>query len=420
MKKRIMAFFALTALALSGCSIGYAKPGDPDYIGDSGLKVTEPDPIYTVDPIYNADNEKIGEIEYSSLLYLIDSNIIYYKTVRVKDRKNIDIYSYNIESGESEKLGTIENWSFLNTNNSEYTDGHLYILATTGEYLSEDKSEQSIFDIDINGKSIEKIYSVSNSSIYNIMTVSGGKAYIGVCDDIGTSVIEAFDLKTKEQQILPPSFKYDPNLKTGETIRYITSDEENIYLLRVKRASDMTVDIYIDTYDKTFNFIGSKEFFPDLGYEFELPQDFNLLMQERFAVVYYFRIIGGYAYYENRGMLQCLQKLKDGEYISLLKSPRFKWITNCSEGRFNFISDVNRDKAKKESENIIYSIEADGSIKKASLCTDDKRYGFTYAMCNSTGDVLADLANEYTESGEETDHRLYYFKNSELEFSEIS
>ena len=41
-------------------------------------------------------------------------------------------------------------------------------------------------------------------------------------------------------------------------------------------------------------------------------------------------------------------------------------------------------------------------------------------MCNSTGDVLADLANEYTKSGEETDHRLYYFKNYELEFSEIS
>ena len=49
MKNRIMALFALAALALSGCSFGNAKPGDPGYIGDSGLKVTEPDPIYTVD-----------------------------------------------------------------------------------------------------------------------------------------------------------------------------------------------------------------------------------------------------------------------------------------------------------------------------------------------------------------------------------
>ncbi|WP_124100367.1 hypothetical protein [Ruminococcus sp. Marseille-P6503] len=419
MRKHILSAFIISSVILSGC---YAQPGDEGYIGDpyTGKRRSV---SYSSTSIYNSRNEIIGEIDYSQLLYMTDGNIIYCKYGSNYDAySNMELYLYNIDSNTSQLLGVIEDWSFLNKNNSWAADGHLYLLVTTGDYISEDKSKQEVYDVDLNQQSVKSIYTVKNPTTYNTMTIAEDKLFISSTDKKGTFLIESYDLKSMESSIMQPSFTYDEESSSGEVIRYITYDEENIYLLRVKREASGDTFVYIDKYDNNFNFISSKEFEPELDYGFDPSDNYDLIMEQRFDVAMCFRVFGDYFYYENRGMIQCMQKLENDEFKSVFRSPYLKWITNCdADGQVNMIFNVERNDVKQKNKNMIYSIdEKTDTIKSAEFVLFDKKYCINDAITDSEGNIFAEVRNGFAESQELDDYRLYYIKNSELDFAETN
>ena len=111
-------------------------------------------------PIYNKNNETIGQINHYGSLIQTNDSIVYTKipTDKVNSITEIDYYRYMLDTKQDIKLGTINNWAQQSTE-SVCLDEHLYLLITTGEVSDEQNRTVKLLDIDLKNNSIKVVLS---------------------------------------------------------------------------------------------------------------------------------------------------------------------------------------------------------------------------------------------------------------------
>lgn len=92
---------------------------------------------YTPVSIYNAKNEKIGELEQSGQIFPTDDGFVY--SVRVDDRigikasggtSDMEYYLYTASTGEKVKIGSVDNW-YTQSNRIVLLQNHLFFFVVT-------------------------------------------------------------------------------------------------------------------------------------------------------------------------------------------------------------------------------------------------------------------------------------------------
>lgn len=97
--KKIPALLLVLAMVLSlGACAG---PEEISSQANKGGEVFSPVYPYAAVPIYNAQNEKIGELEQSGKIFPTEGGLVY--TKRAGDREAMEYYQYTASTGESVK-----------------------------------------------------------------------------------------------------------------------------------------------------------------------------------------------------------------------------------------------------------------------------------------------------------------------------
>ena len=105
MKKVLALLLVLTvALGLGAC----AGPEEISSQANRGGESFSPVYPYAAVPIYNAQNEKIGELEQSGKIFPTEGGLVY--TKRAENREAMEYYQYTASTGESVKIGSVQDW----------------------------------------------------------------------------------------------------------------------------------------------------------------------------------------------------------------------------------------------------------------------------------------------------------------------
>lgn len=352
-------------------------------------------------PIYNKNNETIGQINHYGSLIQTNDSIVYTKipTDKVNSITEIDYYRYMLDTKQDIKLGTINNWAQQSTE-SVCLDEHLYLLITTGEVSDEQNRTVKLLDIDLKNNSIKVVLSEEGGFPYNSMVGVEDKLFIAKVLSNG-SCIEEYNIKTNKTQTL---IKFDFNDKTtvGETIRQISADENTIALMMlVKEAAD-SVKLRVDVYDHNLNYIKSVDVTDISSEPNELRQGISN-----------FQYSNGLFYYENFSSTRFLGEISNNQILKTIE-------TNDT---FAMALETENNKTKlfyqsfSPNNNYLYLWNMrDKTLLKSEFYADNTKYYIINMTRSSNDDCLITMYYRSNSSGEKLTPRLYYVNLADLKF----
>lgn len=352
-------------------------------------------------PIYNKNNETIGQINHYGSLIQTNDSIVYTKipTDKVNSITEIDYYRYMLDTKQDIKLGTINNWAQQSTE-SVCLDEHLYLLITTGEVSDEQNRTVKLLDIDLKNNSIKVVLSEEGGFPYNSMVGVEDKLFIAKVLSNG-SCIEEYNIKTNKTQTL---IKFDFNDKTtvGETIRQISADENTIALMMlVKEAAD-SVKLRVDVYDHNLNYIKSVDVTDISSEPNELRQGISN-----------FQYSNGLFYYENFSSTRFLGEISNNHILKTIE-------TNDT---FAMALETENNKTKlfyqsfSPNNNYLYLWNMrDKTLLKSEFYADNTKYYIINMTRSSNDDCLITMYYRSNSSGEKLTPRLYYVNLADLKF----
>ena len=259
-------------------------------------------------PIYNKNNETIGQINHYGSIIQTNDSIVYTKipTDKVNSITAIDYYRYMLDTKQDIKLGTINNWAQQSTE-SVCLDKHLYLLITTGEVSDKQNRTVKLLDIDLKNNSIKVVLSEEGGFPYNSMVGVEDKLFIAKVLSNG-SCIEEYNIKTNKTQTL---IKFDFNDKTtvGETIRQISADENTIALMMLVKETADSVKLRVDVYDHNLNYIKSVDVTDISSEPNELRQGISN-----------FQYSNGLFYYENFSSTRFLGEISNNQILKTIET----------------------------------------------------------------------------------------------------
>ena len=352
-------------------------------------------------PIYNKNNETIGQINHYGSLIQTNDSIVYTKipTDKVNSITEIDYYRYMLDTKQDIKLGTINNWAQQSTE-SVCLDEHLYLLITTGEVSDEQNRTVKLLDIDLKNNSIKVVLSEEGGFPYNSMVGVEDKLFIAKVLSNG-SCIEEYNIKTNKTQTL---IKFDFNDKTtvGETIRQISADENTIALMMlVKEAAD-SVKLRVDVYDHNLNYIKSADVTDISSEPNELRQGISN-----------FQYSNGLFYYENFSSTRFLGEISNNQILKTIE-------TNET---FAMALETENNKTKlfyqsfSPNNNYLYLWNMrDKTLLKTEFYADNTKYYIINMTRSSNDDCLITMYYRSNSSGEKLTPRLYYVNLADLKF----
>lgn len=352
-------------------------------------------------PIYNKNNETIGQINHYGSLIQTNDSIVYTKipTDKVNSITEIDYYRYMLDTKQDIKLGTINNWAQQSTE-SVCLEEHLYLLITTGEVSDEQNRTVKLLDIDLKNNSIKVVLSEEGGFPYNSMVGVEDKLFIAKVLSNG-SCIEEYNIKTNKTQTL---IKFDFNDKTtvGETIRQISADENTIALMMLVKEDADSVKLRVDVYDHNLNYIKSVDVTDISSEPNELRQGISN-----------FQYSNGLFYYENFSSTRFLGEISNNQILKTIE-------TNET---FAMALETENNKTKlfyqsfSPNNNYLYLWNMrDKTLLKTEFYADNTKYYIINMTRSSNDDCLITMYYRSNSSGEKLTPRLYYVNLADLKF----
>lgn len=352
-------------------------------------------------PIYNKNNETIGQINHYGSIIQTNDSIVYTKipTDKVNSITAIDYYRYMLDTKQDIKLGTINNWAQQSTE-SVCLDKHLYLLITTGEVSDKQNRTVKLLDIDLKNNSIKVVLSEEGGFPYNSMVGVEDKLFIAKVLSNG-SCIEEYNIKTNKTQTL---IKFDFNDKTtvGETIRQISADENTIALMMLVKETADSVKLRVDVYDHNLNYIKSVDVTDISSEPNELRQGISN-----------FQYSNGLFYYENFSSTRFLGEISNNQILKTIE-------TNDT---FAMALETENNKTKlfyqsfSPNNNYLYLWNMrDKTLLKSEFYADNTKYYIINMTRSSNDDCLITMYYRSNSSGEKLTPRLYYVNLADLKF----
>ena len=201
-------------------------------------------------PVCTEQGSEIGFVDIrDGLATLTPQGIVYSRADTVgealslgADIERMDYFLFDPETGESRLLGSIGEFEYECGFSRVLHDGHLYVLASTGNVYEDGQCVQKIFDIDLKACTMSEIYSGLDPTVYGGMALLGGELFF--IQGSGRRVT-ALDLKSGSTRTAV-EYSFDDAGSSGELIRQLCADGGSLCLLRLKMSGESDVGLYID------------------------------------------------------------------------------------------------------------------------------------------------------------------------------
>lgn len=344
--------------------------------------------------IYNAQNEKIGKIEYDGFAVPINGGLVYSKDSPVEAEWEYHLYTF--ATGESVKLGSVQN-CYMQPTLGVLLQEHLFFFVITSE---KEGQVLRLMDLDLESHTMSERYSEAGDFYVNSMAGEGNRLLFGLVDGNETYVQE-YNLSTNERKTLK-SFSFDDIKGRGDAVRFVYTDGDTISLVVMDHTEDF-VQLRVDVYDKEMNFLKSRDISGISERETELRQRVLNFVYTNDFVIYQnsssTRFVGRAT---DAGLEKCmdtdiLQKIA----FDMVLTPSTKLVY-----RSNYET------------NDLYLIDTKtGSVKESSFFAENKNYVFSHIMRGTNGDLLIRMGGSDPSTGQKLPYRLYYVSESDLHFS---
>ena len=410
--KKILAFllFLVMVLGLGAC----AGPEEPSSQKEksavegntaaqgSTAEVTLISPDEPI-PIFNAKNEKIGELEQAERIFPTDGGFVYAKWTDKRDE--MEYYLYTVSTQESIKIGSVENW-FIQSDESVFLQNHLFFYVVTA---TDDGNVLRLLDLDLENRTMSEVCSEAGGNYYIPMTGAGDRLFMAKAEENGTCIQE-YNLSTKELHTLK-SFSFDEAKEEGETVKdlYAEGDTLSVLLLVKKNTKEDTAEgivtpsqLRVDVYDKDMHLLKSRD-----------VSDVSEEDTERDQLVTSFVYSGNLLYYQNNSSAQFFGKVLDNSLAMLMYPDNTLRMAHEAAQ----VSETKLVYRPYDGENALYLFDMKtGEMKESSFFADDKAYEIQNVYRDTSGNVWIRMATR-DPSTEVKLTRLYYVQKSDLDFS---
>ena len=368
--------------------------------------------------VVDKDGKHIGEIPFNSGMTLTNNGIFY--TTSISGTTSPDTIAVGLNEGEKDVVvyhlydtKTDKSCSFGSIPDQDYEAGYcrtelngkLYTLITTGNAMDKEPDPLLIAEFDLTEHTINQYKISDNGFPYTAMAAVNGKLLILNHDqtDVLHDKLYLFDPKSKQtEQVM----QYELNGNTGDTIRSMYSDGENIYILRLHFEGDNNVAMLLDTYDLDLKKLSEK----DISAMLKESAGKNLVSEdlpnEMKQMVSRFMVLNEkYVYYENFSTTRFLGNVEDGKLFSETEGSGDMFIVSSGSGAPFFYCIFGGGM----NENSIYEWK-NGTLEKTVFKADDDRYYITAASRSPDGKTLIQVAYTNPEDRNDTlPTKIYYY-----------
>lgn len=310
-------------LVFTGCKANIV-PVDISSDKDLATVESSSDKDNTADPLNNIqirDNKGnvLSGIQASDVGMLTPKGVFYLKG------NEYHLLRTDEENKEDVLLAKYDDLSYETSYSRTFLEGKLYTLAVTGNITGSDPFTLWLLEFDLNEGKAERYKISDNGFPYSSLTSFNGKIIIFFHDqkETLTDRIVEFDPKTgKTSEIMTYDLDKDLN---GESARSLCSENDRLYILKLKFKGSSDISMYVDVFDSTYKKISEldvtetvKEGMADCIYTSEASQ----LMNEMSQHVSAFRVIDGrYLYYQNFSVVRCITDLENGKCLYGIPEP---------------------------------------------------------------------------------------------------
>lgn len=262
---------------------------------------------------FGGKKEKIQKIEaeMDDTLGIVQNKLVYFvDKENFNDTADRSVWTYDLENGTQEKIGTIENWNADSTYHAIFPSGKIYM--SCGVY--EDSNPNKHYEFDIVKKEMRLLSTDEyfQPLIYNIAAnerqyvqfkpeplPSGGWRYSLLLGEIGKDGLE--ELQVREGRT-------EGENAEGEFITTCCIENQIIYTYETQVYPDQTQHSYICSYDLQGNPL-SKE---------PLPKGIREYMDTKDAYFYGMKKIGEYFFFTTNDLFRsCVMKKEAGDFRAL-------------------------------------------------------------------------------------------------------
>lgn len=368
--------------------------------------------------VVDKDGRHTGQIPFNSGMTLTNNGIFY--TTSISGTTSPDTIAVGLNEGEKDVVvyhlydtKTDKSCSFGSIPDQDYEAGYcrtelngkLYTLITTGNAMDKEPDPLLIAEFDLTEHTINQYKISDNGFPYTAMAAVNGKLLILNHDqtDVLHDKLYLFDPKSKQtEQVM----QYELNGNTGDTIRSMYSDGENIYILRLHFEGDNNVAMLLDTYDLDLKKLSEK----DISAMLKESAGKNLVSEdlpnEMKQMVSKFMVLNEkYVYYENFSTTRFLGNVEDGKLFSETEGSGDMFIVSSGSGAPFFYCIFGGGM----NENSIYEWK-NGTLEKTVFKADDDRYYITAASRSPDGKTLIQVAYTNPEDRNDTlPTKIYYY-----------
>ncbi len=369
--------------------------------------------------VADKDGKHIGEIKSSGAVTLTDSGLFFMTrkisvpsdntaiTTETNSERVTSYHLYDPEKNERYDLGDINGEDYEAGYDRTEINGRLYTLITTGNALDNIPDPLILLEFDLNAHSVRQYKISDNGFPYTAMTEVNGKLLILNHDQQEqlSDRLYLFDTQTGEsEQVL----QFELNNGTGDTIRQVWCDGEDIYILRLEFANGDAEKMFIDTYGKDFKKLYEKDITSVIRKSAEESLASDDVRNEMKQMVSGFRVIDKkYVYYENFSAVHFLADIESGKLFDEINE--LSLISSGSGKPFFYYIYKGNAVDYTKGENAVFELK-NGSLEKTVFSPDDERYYITSASVSPNGKRL--IQTDYTSPDDRSDTlpaKLYYF-----------
>lgn len=355
-----------------------------------------------------AHDAKVDEISHCGSIIPINDGFVYSKNVNVSETGEctMEYFSYSLSNNKNKSLGIINNWIYEASYDSIYNNGHVYMLIVTDENAETiDGKTTYLYDIDISNSSMTNFLLGSEISPYCSMAIMNEEIFLS-CPDTTGCLIYRYDILSKRMSI-EKEYVFDMDKNSGEVVRHISTDGDNIYLLRLKMNGELNVNVYLDVCDDKLNLIDSiniTEYISEFVIETEDP---SLEIRQ---LVSNLEINSSYVYYENFSITRAMFSLypqineKSDNIKGLIKSSPNIWkaLTFGKPGNMFVFYELLTDDI------YLYDVETQ-KLLKCHFNVNESDYGISKVM--QWGGEIAIFLSPISEKTKEDNYSKVFFTN---------
>lgn len=397
-KRMVLLLIFLIIIGLTSCGdtqeSSYSQIGETTAAG-ADIGTTDKEKLNVSVPIYNAQNKKIGKIEYFGPVIPIDGGFVYMR--RTDGGRAMEYYQYTVSTQKSIKIGSVENWT-MQTNEAVFLRNHLFLFAMV---RNGETQVLKLLDLDMEKHTLSEVFSEEGGFPYNTMVGSGDKLLIARALPNETCIQE-YNVLTNEMKDLK-RIPFDDAKGVGEAVRHICAGEDTISLLMPVIKGENSVRLRANVYDTAMNLLDST----DIS---EISTDPNELRQG----VSNFVFSDGVLYYENFSTTRFLGRVTDTGIQKLMNVDSLCIMAYETEQ----IPETKLLCRLYDKSNALYLVDMKtGDIREGSFFADDERYQFYNMYRDANGNITILMGYKHPDTGAELEPRFYYIKESDLKFS---